>query len=149
MEVAGFSGVDKMTSNNISHQENNMDPKIYVCDCCGEMLAVLKDAGIKPVCCASEMKALEIGKVDASLEKHVPVVTVEGNLVTVNVGSAAHPMTEEHLIEWVMVQTNEGRQRKNLKAGSAPVVKFALTDGEKLEGVYAYCNLHGLWKADL
>lgn len=149
MAVAGFFPLDKMASNNISHQENNMDPKIYVCDCCGEMLAVLKDAGIKPVCCASEMKTLEIGTIDASREKHVPVVTVEGNLVTVNVGSAAHPMTEEHLIEWVMVQTSEGRQRKNLAAGCAPEVKFALTDGEKLEGVYAYCNLHGLWKAEI
>ena len=84
---------------------------------------------------------------DAAGEKHVPVVTVTGNKVSVNVGSVNHPMLEEHYIGWVAIQTNKGFQLKNLKAGDKPQVDFLLTDGEKLEATYSYCNLHGLWKA--
>ena len=93
------------------------------------------------------MKEIVANTVDAAQEKHVPVYTVNGNVVDVNVGSVAHPMTEEHLIEWVMLETEQGNQRKPLKAGQEPKVSFAISAGDKVKAVYAYCNLHGLWKA--
>ena len=86
---------------------------------------------------------------DAAQEKHVPVVTVDGSTIHVRVGSADHPMTEEHLIEWIFVETKQGGQRKALSAGDAPAADFALTGGDEAVAVYAYCNLHGLWKACL
>ena len=85
--------------------------------------------------------------VDAAQEKHVPKLTKKCTQLQVDVGSVAHPMTEEHLIEWIAVETENGYQVVNLKAGAAPVVTFKLTDGDPVKAVYAYCNLHGLWKA--
>ncbi len=84
--------------------------------------------------------------VDASKEKHVPIVTKKCKQVKVDVGSVAHPMTEEHLIEWVLIETEQGYQIKYLTKDSAPVASFSLADGDKLVAVYAYCNLHGLWR---
>ena len=100
------------------------------------------------MCCGQKMKKLEPGVVEASHEKHIPVVTREGNTVKVTVGSVNHPMAEEHHIAWVYLQTCRGGQRNCLKPGSDPVVTFALCD-ETPVAVYAYCNLHGLWKADV
>ena len=85
---------------------------------------------------------------DAAQEKHVPVVTAKGSEITVNVGSAAHPMTQEHHIAWVYLQTNQGGHQKSPNENGAPEVHFALTEGEKPLAVFAYCNLHGLWKTD-
>ncbi len=93
------------------------------------------------------MKELIPGTVDAAVEKHVPAYTVEGNTVTVKVGSVEHPMIPEHYIEWVSLQTKQGNQRKALTPGTKPEVCFALCDGDEVEAVYAYCNLHGLWRA--
>jgi superoxide reductase len=87
------------------------------------------------------------GTTDASLEKHVPVFTVEGNTVHVSVGSAAHPMLPDHYIEWVAIQTKFGNQRKQLSPGDEPKACFSLCDGDEVKAVYAYCNLHSLWKA--
>lgn len=124
------------------------EAKFYVCETCGNLVGMINESGVNMVCCGKKMTNIEPGTVDASREKHIPVVTVDGNSVKVNVGSVDHPMTEEHLIEWVYLQTCRGSQRKCLKAGDAPVVTFALCD-EKPVAVYAYCNLHGLWKADI
>lgn len=92
------------------------------------------------------MKEIVSGTTDAAVEKHVPVYTVEGNLVKVCVGSTEHPMMPEHYIEWVSLQTKQGNQRKSLSPGGKPEVCFAICDGDEVEAVYAYCNLHGLWK---
>ena len=100
------------------------------------------------MCCGQKMNLLEPGTVEASHEKHIPVVKVENNIVKVEIGSVAHPMTEEHSITWVYLQTDKGGQRKCLNPGDAPEVTFALAD-EKAVAVYAYCNLHGLWKTEL
>ena len=100
------------------------------------------------MCCGRKMTKLEPGVVEASHEKHIPVVNIEGNVVKVKVGSALHPMAEEHSILWVYLQTDKGGQRKELSPGESPEVEFALS-GEKPLAVYAYCNLHGLWKADV
>lgn len=124
------------------------EPKFYVCEHCGNLIGVVNDAGVPIVCCGQKMTRLEPGTVEASHEKHIPVVEVADGLVKVTVGSAAHPMTEEHHIAWVYLQTSEGGQRKCPVVGGAPAVTFALA-GEKPIAVYAYCNLHGLWKADI
>ena len=84
---------------------------------------------------------------DAAQEKHVPVYEVRCGKARVSVGSVGHPMSAEHLIEWVLVTTNQGYQVKYLSADGTPEVSFSLSAGEKIDGVYAYCNLHGLWKA--
>ena len=122
--------------------------KFYVCEHCGNLVGVINDAGVPLVCCGQKMTKLEAGVVEASHEKHIPVVTVDGNSVKVVVGSVEHPMSEEHSILWVYLLTDKGGQRKTLEVGKAPEVTFALAD-EKPISVYAYCNLHGLWKTDL
>ena len=92
------------------------------------------------------MKELIPGTSDGAHEKHVPVYTVEGNKVTVTVGAVEHPMLDVHYIEWISIQTKQGNQRKTLKPGDAPKACFMLCEGDEVEAVYAYCNLHSLWK---
>jgi len=123
--------------------------KFYVCEVCGNMAGKIQDSGVPLVCCGRPMKEVVANSTDAAGEKHVPVVQVEGNQVIVTVGSVEHPMTDAHLISWVCIETAQGWQRKPLKAGAAPKVTFALAEGDRLKEVYAYCNLHGLWKAAL
>ena len=91
------------------------------------------------------MHELKAGVTDAAVEKHVPVYTVDGNRVHVVVGETKHPMLEEHFIEWITLNINQGIYRKQLKPGQEPAADFSLCDGEHVEEVYAYCNLHGLW----
>ena len=124
-----------------------MQQKFYICEHCGKMVALVKESGVPVVCCGQVMKEIVPGTTDASIEKHVPVYTVEGNKVHVTVGSVEHPMTQEHYIEWVSLQTTGGNQRKALKPNQKPEVCFALCEGDQVEAVYAYCNLHSLWKA--
>lgn len=121
--------------------------RFFICEHCGNIIGMIHDAGVPIVCCGQKMKQLE-PKADASAEKHTPVVAVDGKTVKVNVGSAAHPMTDEHSITWVYLQTDRGGQRKCLKQGGEPVVSFSLMD-EKPLAVYAYCNQHGMWKTGL
>lgn len=123
--------------------------KIYRCAHCGNIIFHLHDAGVPVFCCGEKMVLLQAGSVDAATEKHVPAVTLNGNSVHVQVGSVVHPMVEEHYIEWIAVETNRGVSVKWLKAGDAPEADFLLTEGEHPVAVYAYCNLHGLWRTDL
>ena len=122
--------------------------KFYICEHCGNIVGMINDSGVPLVCCGQKMKKLEAGVVEASHEQPIPVVTVNGDTVTVTVGSVEHPMVAEHSILWVYLETERGGQRKCLEVGKAPTVTFALA-GEKPVAVYAYCNLHGLWKADV
>lgn len=122
--------------------------KFFICEHCGNLVGVIHDAGVPMMCCGQKMTQLVPGTVEASVEKHLPVVTVDGDKVKVEVGSVAHPMAEEHSILWVYLQTDKGGQRKNLKVGEAPVAEFSLLD-EKPVAAYAYCNLHGLWKTEI
>ena len=124
-----------------------MEQKFYKCKHCGQIVAIVKKTGVPVVCCGERMEELVPGTVDASLEKHVPVYRVENNVVYVNIGAIEHPMIQEHYIEWVSIQTKQGNQRKILTPNSKPVVSFAISEGDEVEAVYAYCNLHGLWKA--
>ena len=121
----------------------------YKCAHCGNIIAHVHDSGVRVVCCGEEMKPLVPNTSDGAGEKHVPVITQEGNIVTVSVGSVAHPMLEAHFIQWIILETTAGRQRKELKPGEKPVAVFALTDGDEVAAAYEYCNLHGLWSATI
>ena len=120
--------------------------KFYICPHCGNIVEMVHDAGVKPFCCGQKMDELIPNSVDASGEKHVPAVQIREGLVEVNIGSVNHPMEEVHWIEWIQLVTDKGSYRKWLQPGEAPHVSFRL-DREKPLAVYAYCNLHGLWKS--
>ena len=122
-----------------------MELQFYRCKICGKIIATVKDTGVPTICCGQEMEQIIPGTTDASVEKHVPVITVNGNEVEVKVGSVDHPMAAEHYIEWIALSTKQGNQRKCLKPGDAPVAKFALVAGDEVVKAYAYCNLHSLW----
>ncbi len=124
-----------------------MEMKFYRCSHCGQIVAVVKNKGVPIMCCGEKMQEIIPGTTEAATEKHIPVYTVEGNKVIVSVGSVEHPMLPEHYIEWVSLQTKFGNQRKALNPGDEPKTCFSICDGDEVEAVYAYCNLHSLWKA--
>lgn len=122
--------------------------RYFKCEHCGNIVSMVKDAGVPIMCCGQKMAELLPGVTDAAVEKHVPEVEVQGNKVIAKVGSVTHPMVAEHYIEWISLETKEGVQRKNLKPEEEPKAEFILSDSDAPVAVYAYCNLHGLWKAD-
>ena len=122
--------------------------KFYVCTPCGNLIETIHSSGVPMICCGEPMKELVPNTVEAAGEKHKPVIAVEGSTVTVTVGSVAHPMTDAHLIQWVVLETEQGVQRKTLTADAEPKAVFALAEGDKVVAAYAYCNLHGLWKTE-
>lgn len=124
-----------------------MELKFFRCEHCGNIIEMVEDKGVPVVCCGQRMTELVAGTSDGAREKHVPVYEVKYNIVHVKVGEVAHPMIPEHYIEWIVLQTKNGVQRKELNPGDKPEACFALCDGDEVEAVYAYCNLHGLWKA--
>lgn len=124
-----------------------MELKFFVCKTCGKIITMIKGTPVPTICCGSPMEEIIPGSVDAAVEKHVPVYSLEGSKLSVDVGSVAHPMLDEHYIEWIAVATETGYQIKYLKPGDAPHADFAIAEGDKPVSVYAYCNLHGLWKA--
>lgn len=123
-----------------------MEQKFYICKHCGNIVEEVKSSGVPVMCCGQKMTELVPGTSDGAADKHVPVFEVNGNIVTVTVGEVEHPMVDVHYIEWISIQTKQGSQRKVLKPGDAPKACFALCEGDEVEAVYAYCNLHGLWK---
>ena len=122
--------------------------KFLLCQHCGNMVGVIDNHGVPMVCCGQPMTELVPNTVEASAEKHLPVVSVAGDVLTVSVGSVFHPMEEGHNIAFVYVETQRGGQRKCLSVGDAPALSFSFAD-DKPVAVYAYCNLHGLWKTEL
>ena len=122
--------------------------RFFKCPTCGKIVALVNDVDCCPTrCCGKDMEEIIPNTQDGAHEKHIPVYKVEGNIVHVVVGEVEHPMLENHFINWIMLQTNLGNQRKVLKPGDKPVADFALLPGEKVEAVLEYCNLHGLYKA--
>lgn len=120
--------------------------EIRICEKCGATIEVLKDCtcencGIK--CCGEQTKKVVSNSVDASFEKHVPVVEVVGNFIEVVVN---HVMEEEHYIEWIALDCEKVSARKYFKAGETPKAIFPYIKGSK---VYAYCNKHGLWESEV
>ena len=119
--------------------------KFYICETCKNIITKIVDSKVPVVCCGKPMKELVPGAVDGALEKHVPKVTIEGNTVKVQIGEVVHPMLPEHYIQFIALETKNGVQIKNLKAGDEPKAEFILADGDEAVAVYEYCNLHGLW----
>lgn len=122
-----------------------MELKFFKCEHCGNIVVKVVDAGVPVVCCGEKMVELAAGSVDAAVEKHVPVVTVDGANVHVEVGSVEHPMTPEHYIQFICLFTKLGFQVRELTHEDAPVADFALAAGDEVVAAYEHCNLHGLW----
>ena len=122
--------------------------KFLICKHCGNIVGMIEDKSAPLTCCGEKMTELAPNTVEASVEKHLPVVTVSGNSITVQIGSVPHPMTEEHHIAFVYVETERGGQRKSFKIGEEPKLTFSFSD-DKPVAAYAYCNLHGFWKTEI
>ena len=124
-----------------------MSVKFYKCRHCGNVIQKVVDSTVPVVCCGEKMEELVPGTVDASHEKHVPVVTrLDDCTIKVEVGSVAHPMLPEHHISFIYVGTENGGIRVDLKDKPEAVVCVC---NDKPIAVYEYCNLHGLWKTEL
>ncbi|MCD8040774.1 MAG: desulfoferrodoxin [Clostridia bacterium] len=121
--------------------------EFYICNHCGNIIEMVHSAGVPVMCCGEKMHRLVPNTSDGAGEKHLPVVTVDGNILSVNVGSVDHPMTAEHYIQWIYVETENGCIKKMLTTDDKPCATFCLND--KPVAVYAYCNLHGLWLTQL
>ncbi len=126
-------------------EDKQMKTKIYYCEHCHNMVLMINDSGVNPVCCGEKMKELVANTTDGALEKHVPEVSVNGREVHVKVGSVPHPMTEGHYIDFIILETNKGHHVHHLDHLKPAETIFALADDEEPINVYAYCNLHGLW----
>ena len=120
--------------------------KFYICEHCGNIIEYVKESGVPVMCCGQKMTELVPGTSDGAHEKHVPVVTVDVDKVTVEVGAVEHPMVEAHYIQWIAIETTRGCQRVKLEYTDKPIAEFKLADGEEFVAAYEYCNLHGLWK---
>ncbi|MBO7709124.1 MAG: desulfoferrodoxin [Lachnospiraceae bacterium] len=121
----------------------------YICKGCGKIIGMIRPSKCPTKCCGEPMEEMIPNTTDAALEKHVPVVEISGRDVKVTVGSALHPMMEEHYIMWIALETKQGAQRKSLVPGAAPCASFALAEGDEVVAAYEYCNLHGLWKKEV
>ncbi len=124
-----------------------MGLSIYKCDVCGEIVMMLKKGGCTPSCCGRAMTELSANTSDGAKEKHVPDVSVSGDVLRVKVGSVEHPMAEAHYIEWIAAETESGISFKYLKPGDKPEAEFP--GASAIVAVYDYCNLHGLWKKEI
>ena len=122
--------------------------KFFICKHCGNLIGLIDNKNIPMSCCGEKMTELLPNTVDASNEKHVPEVKVSEGGISVQVGSVPHPMTEEHYIQFIYVETENGGQRKCLKAGDNPNADFCFVNDKPI-AVYEYCNLHGLWKTEI
>lgn len=121
--------------------------RVFKCNKCGKIITTLHESACGTFCCGGEMGELKANTEDAAQEKHVPIVTREGNKLTVNVGSVDHPMIEKHYIEWIGLVSDRGFRIAYLNPGDKPSADFLAE--EPATAVYAYCNLHGLWKTEV
>ena len=122
-----------------------LDVKFYHCNYCGKTIVIVGDNVNTPtICCNHHMVELKANSTDAAKEKHVPEVTINGDILNVQVGSTLHPMLENHYIEFVVLVTDKEIRRVNFKPGDKPIAEFNISNEKPLK-VYEYCNLHGLW----
>ncbi|MCL2152407.1 MAG: desulfoferrodoxin [Oscillospiraceae bacterium] len=122
--------------------------RFFICKHCGNIAGLINDEGVPMMCCGDEMTELIPNTVEASAEKHLPEIILSGDTLSVKVGSVPHPMEEAHHIAFIYVETERGGQRKCLKVGEEPTQTFCFSN-DKPVAVYAYCNLHGLWKTEV
>lgn len=120
--------------------------KFYRCPICGNVIELIDGDSKRITCCGKNMELLVANTVDASVEKHVPIYEVNGNEIVVKVGDVIHPMEEKHYIMWIALVSDNKVTRVDLLPNEAPEAVFDYV--EKAE-VYAYCNLHGLWKTTI
>ncbi len=126
-----------------------MELKILKCKSCGKIIERLPGThGCPTVCCGSPMVELVANSQEGSLEKHIPVVQIEGNHIHVQVGQVKHPMLEEHSIKFIYLITDKATHRIDLLPGSNPVADFYIENETPLK-VYEFCNLHGLWEKEI
>lgn len=126
-----------------------MKRKFLLCRRCGNLIEMINESGVTPICCGTDMNELTPNSVEATTEKHIPVVEIDGNIAKVTVGSTLHPMEEAHYIEWIYLETSIGIKRVKLNPKEEPIASFALLEEETVISAYAYCNLHGLWIKEL
>lgn len=125
-----------------------MESKVifYRCEVCGNIVGLIKNGGGQLVCCGKHMTKLEANTTDAAQEKHVPFVERKDGKIYVQVGSTEHPMVDNHYIEWIALVTDKVTERVSLSPGEKPEAVF---EDKENAVIYAYCNLHGLWKTEL
>ena len=123
--------------------------KLLKCPICSNIVEMIEDKGVPVMCCGKPMVELNANTTDGAVEKHVPVVEINGDILTVKVGSVEHPMLEEHYITMVLVEFDNRVLRVNLKPNEKPEAVFALNGYKGNVNVYEYCNLHGLWKTEV
>lgn len=123
--------------------------KMLRCKVCGKIIGFFKETPVPTICCGQPMEVIKANSTDGAFEKHVPVVSINKDVVHVEIGSTIHPMLENHYIEFVILQTDKGYQRKDLKPGDQPILDFKILENEKPLRVFEYCNLHGLWVKEL
>lgn len=126
-----------------------MEQRYYICNKCRNMVDFTKSSGTPVFCCGNKMEEVRAKTEDAMSEKHLPLITVEGNTVTVSVGNVPHIMEPDHFIEWVTLETKNGNQRVKLAPGDEPKAVFAIADNDEVKAAYAYCSLLSLWKTEL
>ena len=111
-----------------------MNRKFLLCRRCGNLIELINDSGVTPICCGIDMVLLTANSTEAATEKHIPVIEKEGTTVKITIGETLHPM---------------GIKRVNLRPGEEPIAYFALLENEKIIKAYSYCNLHGLWVKEI
>lgn len=125
-----------------------MDERFFECQTCGNVAVMAVSSGVIPYCCGDEMMPLRANTTDGNVEKHVPSVEIiSDHRMIVKVGSMPHPMTEQHHIKFICLETDDGYLLKYLEINT-PAEVYLRYSGKPL-AVYAYCNIHGLWKVDL
>jgi len=122
--------------------------KFFICKHCGNLIGLIDNKNVPLICCGEKMAEIVPNTVEASVEKHLPAITKLDDGISVQVGSVPHPMLEAHHISFVYVETEHGGQRKCLQVETEPKLEFRFAD-DKPVAVYAYCNLHGLWKTEI
>ena len=123
--------------------------KLYKCEICGNIVEKVVDHGVPIMCCGKPMQEILANTTEAATEKHIPVGTVNDGVLNVVVGDVEHPMSKEHLIESIIVVMGNQVLRSDLKDTDEPRASFALNGYKGLVEIYAYCNLHGLWKSEI
>lgn len=129
-------------------KEKSKEISFYFCKHCGKIISIVQDSGVPTICCGEEMKKLEAGTTDGAQEKHVPVIDDFGTSAIVTVGSVLHPMTPEHSIKWIILETNKGFYTKKLCPENKPHAIFYIGLDEEIRTAFCYCNIHGLWKSE-
>lgn len=128
-------------------EDNKM--KFYICPTCGNVVELVEDHGMSVFCCGKKMDELVPNTVEAAVEKHIPVATVENGALKVSVGEVEHPSIAAHWIPFIAVKAGDLVMRRSIKATEKPEAIFPLGDFKGEVEVYAWCNLHGMWKSTI